>query len=116
VPYRSRCGRRGEDRPEPLIRLLTDDAVSEADGGGRIPVRKTPITGAFGIARFPRGLFQPTDAKRAIIGGNPVFHAVVVNGGPSMLVEVGEQVIGFICLNVTPTASRRSISRSTRQT
>jgi hypothetical protein len=61
-------------------------------------------------------LVQPTDAKRAIIGGNPAFHAVVVNGGPAMLVEVGEQVIGVICLNVTPTASRRSISRSTRQT
>jgi RNA polymerase sigma factor (sigma-70 family) len=75
---------------EPLIRLLTDDAVSVADGGGRIPARKTPITGALAIARYLRGLFQPSDAKRAIIGGNAAFHAAVVNGGPAILVEVGE--------------------------
>ncbi|MDT5326670.1 MAG: hypothetical protein QOF25_3822 [Mycobacterium sp.] len=61
---------------EPLIRLLTDGAVSVADGGGRIPARKTPINGVLGIARFLRGLFQPTDARRAITGGNPAFHAI----------------------------------------
>ena len=87
---------------EPLIRLLTDDAVSVADGGGRIPARKTPITGALAIARYLRGLFQPSDAKRAITGGNAGFHAAVVNGGPAMLVEVGDLIIGVICLDVTP--------------
>ncbi|HEY9522404.1 MAG TPA: RNA polymerase sigma-70 factor [Thermopolyspora sp.] len=87
---------------EPLIRLLTDDAVSVADGGGRVPARQTPIIGALGIARFLRSLFQPTDAKRAIAGGGPAFYGVVVNGGPAVLVEVGERVFGVLCLDVTP--------------
>jgi RNA polymerase sigma-70 factor (TIGR02957 family) len=87
---------------EALIRLLTDDAISVSDGGGRIPARKTPIIGALGIARFLRGLFRPADAKRDIVGGNPAFYAVVVNGGPALLVEVGERVIGVFCLDATP--------------
>ena len=86
---------------EPLIRLLTDDAVSVADGGGRIPARKTPIVGALGIARFLRGLFRPTDARRAQAGGSPALHAVVVNGGPAVLVEVGERILGVLCLEAT---------------
>ncbi|MFC5828315.1 RNA polymerase sigma-70 factor [Nonomuraea insulae] len=86
---------------EPLIRLLTDDAVSVADGGGRIPARKGPIIGALGIARFLRGLFQPTDAKRVFVGV-PAIHAVVVNGGPAVLVEAGGQVFGVFCLDATP--------------
>ncbi|TMR95042.1 RNA polymerase sigma-70 factor [Nonomuraea basaltis] len=87
---------------EPLIRLLTGDAVSVSDGGGRIPARKTPLIGALGIARFLRGLFRPTDAKRAIAGGRPAFYAVVVNGGPAVLVEVGERVFSVLCLDATP--------------
>jgi RNA polymerase sigma factor (sigma-70 family) len=71
---------------EPLIRLLTDDAVS----------------GALGIARYLRGLFQPADAKRDIVGGSPAFYAVVVNGGPALLVGVGERVVGVLCLDATP--------------
>ncbi|MGW0176281.1 RNA polymerase sigma-70 factor [Rhodococcus sp. NPDC003322] len=86
---------------EPLIRLLTDDAVSVADGGGRIPARKTPIVGALGIARFLRGLFRPTDARRAQAGGSPALHAVVVNGGPAVLVEVDERILGVLCLETT---------------
>ncbi|MFI9051964.1 RNA polymerase sigma-70 factor [Streptomyces sp. NPDC053427] len=86
---------------EPLIRLLADDAVSVADGGGRIPARRTPLIGALGIARYLRRLFQQTDAKRALAGGSAALHAAVVNGGPAVLVEVGERVVGVICLDAT---------------
>ncbi|MFJ9028200.1 RNA polymerase sigma factor SigJ [Streptomyces sp. NPDC102274] len=87
---------------EPLIRLLTDDAVGVSDGGARIPARRSPIIGALGIARYLRGLFRSTDTKRALVGGSAALHATVVNGGPAVLVAVGERVVGVICLDVTP--------------
>lgn len=87
---------------EPLIRLLTDDAVGVADGGAGIPARRSPVIGALGIARYLRGLFRPTDAKRAQVGAGAAFHAAVVNGGPAVLVAVGERVVGVICLDATP--------------
>ncbi|MFI6787626.1 RNA polymerase sigma-70 factor [Nonomuraea sp. NPDC050383] len=87
---------------KPLIRLLTDDAVSMADGGGKVHARRTPVLGAMDIAKYLRALFQPSDAKRALVSGSPAFYAVVVNGGPAVLVEVDEQVIGVLCLDATP--------------
>ncbi|WP_280440481.1 RNA polymerase sigma-70 factor [Nocardia brasiliensis] len=85
-----------------LIRLLTDDAVSVADGGGRVHARKTPVLGALQIARYLRGLFRRTEGKRQMIGGIPAFYAVVANGAPALLVEVDAQVIGVFCLDATP--------------
>ncbi|QKG23483.1 RNA polymerase sigma-70 factor [Actinomadura verrucosospora] len=87
---------------EPLIRLLADDAVSVADGGGKVTARRTPVIGAMGIAQYLRGMFRPSDSKRALVGGGPAFHAAVVNGGPAVLVEVGEQVVGVVCLDASP--------------
>lgn len=86
---------------EPLIAMLTADAVSIADGGGRVPARRGPVAGARAVARYLRGLFRPTDAKRAVIGGSPTVHTAVVNGGPAVLVEVNGRVAGVFCLDVT---------------
>src|SRR5882757_6204901 len=49
---------------EPLVRLLTADAISIGDGGGKVPARTTAIEGALAVARFLRGLFKPAEAKR----------------------------------------------------
>ncbi|MFE0147051.1 RNA polymerase sigma factor SigJ [Nonomuraea sp. NPDC059007] len=88
---------------EPLVRLLTDDAVSVADGGGRVPARRTPIVGAPDIARYLARVFRPTDAKRAMLGGDGLaFHAVVVNGGPALLAQTGDRAFGVFCLDVGP--------------
>ncbi|GAB7046076.1 sigma-70 family RNA polymerase sigma factor [Catenuloplanes indicus] len=57
----------------PLIRLLTDDAVSVADGGGHVPARTTPIVGALAIARFLRSAFRPEAAQR-LIGADQGVH------------------------------------------
>jgi RNA polymerase sigma-70 factor (TIGR02957 family) len=90
---------------EPLVGLLTEDAVSVADGGGRVPARGTPIVGAPAIARFLRGLFRPTPAKRsfveAVVGGSAAMHAAVVNGGPALLVVGDGRIAGVIALDAT---------------
>src|SRR4051794_17372010 len=94
----------GDTRP--LVELLTEDAVSVADGGGRVPARGTPILGALRIARFLRGLFRPTAAKRSfvetVIGGRVAMHAAVVNGGPALLVVGDGRIAGVIALDATP--------------
>ncbi|MCX4546114.1 RNA polymerase sigma factor SigJ [Streptomyces sp. NBC_01565] len=87
---------------EPLVRLLTADAVSVADGGARVPARRSPVIGALGIARYLRGLFRPSPAKRAHAGGSVALHAAAVNGGPAVVVAVGERIAGVICLDATP--------------
>ncbi|MCK8675055.1 RNA polymerase sigma-70 factor [Rhodococcus sp. HM1] len=86
---------------QPLVAMLTADAVSVADGGGRVPARRGPVTGAVAIAKYLRGLFHPTEAKRAVIGGSPAVYAAAVNGGPAVLVEVDGRVVGVFCLDVT---------------
>ncbi|MEU7609721.1 RNA polymerase sigma-70 factor [Micromonospora sp. NPDC049204] len=85
-----------------LVTLLTDDATSIGDGGGKIPARTTPVVGALAVARFLRGLFAPSTAKRDIVGGSPALYTEVVNGAPALVVVLDEQVVGVMTLKVTP--------------
>jgi RNA polymerase sigma-70 factor (TIGR02957 family) len=84
-----------------LVELLTHDAVSASDGGGKSPARATPIIGGLAVARFLRGLFKPTSAKRDILGGSPALYAEVVNGGPGVVVVVGDRVVGVLSLETS---------------
>ncbi|NUR95511.1 MAG: RNA polymerase sigma-70 factor [Kribbellaceae bacterium] len=84
-----------------IVRLLTADAVSVGDGGGKVPARTSAIEGALAVARFLRGLFKPTDAKRLYIGGTAEVYAWPVNGDPSLVVLANGEVIGVMCLEVT---------------
>lgn len=88
-------------RTEPLVRLLTQDAVSVGDGGGKVPARAKAFEGALAVAKFLRGLFKPAESKRALVGGSPEVHATTANGGPAVVVVVGGRVIGVMCLEVT---------------
>jgi RNA polymerase sigma-70 factor (ECF subfamily) len=88
-------------RTEPLVRLLTGDAVSVGDGGGKIPARATPFEGALAVARFLRGLFKPGEAKRAVAGGSPEVYAGTANGDPAIVAVVDGRVVGIMCLEVT---------------
>ncbi|MEU8181586.1 RNA polymerase sigma-70 factor [Micromonospora sp. NPDC049044] len=85
-----------------LVELLTDDATSVGDGGGKIPARTRPIVGALAVAKFLRGLFRPSDVKRNLVSGSPALYAEVVNGGPAVVVVTGDRVVGVMCLEVTP--------------
>jgi RNA polymerase sigma-70 factor (ECF subfamily) len=88
-------------RTEPLVRLLTADAVAVGDGGGKVPARTRPFAGALAVATFLRGLFKPGPAKRAIVGGTPEVYAWTANGDPAVVAVVDGRVIGVICLEVT---------------
>jgi RNA polymerase sigma-70 factor (ECF subfamily) len=87
---------------ERLVKLLTDDAMSVGDGGGKIPARATPIIGALPVARFLRGLFKPAQARWDLVGGSPALYVEFVNGAPAVVVVVGDRVVGVMSLEVTP--------------
>ncbi|MDX3099234.1 RNA polymerase sigma factor SigJ [Nonomuraea angiospora] len=88
-------------RTEPLVRLLTEDAISVGDGGGKIPVRTKAFEGAVAVATFLRGLFKPGEAKRTLLGGLPAVYAWTANGEPAVVAVVDGRVVGIMCMEVT---------------
>ncbi|NUO46523.1 MAG: RNA polymerase sigma-70 factor [Streptomyces sp.] len=84
-----------------LVRLLTDDAMSVGDGGGKIPARTTPFAGALSVAKFLRGLFKPAQVKRDYAGGRAEMYAWTANGEPAAVAVVDGRVVGIMCLEVT---------------
>ncbi|MFJ1810156.1 MULTISPECIES: RNA polymerase sigma-70 factor [unclassified Streptomyces] len=88
-------------RTEPLVRLLTQDAVSIGDGGGKVPARAKAFEGALAVAKFMRGLFTPGKAKRALVGGSLEVYPTTANGGPAVVAVVDGRVIGVMCLEIT---------------
>jgi RNA polymerase sigma-70 factor (ECF subfamily) len=87
-------------RTEPLVRLLTQDAVAVGDGGGKVPARARAFEGAAAVATFMRGLFKPSKAKRDLVGGSPDIYATTANGGPALVVVVESRVVGVMCLEI----------------
>ncbi|MEU6021253.1 RNA polymerase sigma-70 factor [Micromonospora sp. NPDC047134] len=85
-----------------LVELLTEDAVSVGDGGGKVPARSTPVVGALAVARLLRGLFQAVDLRRKVLGGSATMYAEIVNGEPAVVVVVGDRIVGVLALEVTP--------------
>lgn len=88
-------------RTEPLVKLLTEDAVSIGDGGGKVPARAKAFEGALAVAKFLRGLFRPSPAKRKMLGGSPDVYATYANGEPALVVVLDGRVVGVMCLEVT---------------
>ncbi|MFE0651832.1 RNA polymerase sigma factor SigJ [Streptomyces sp. NPDC059534] len=100
-------------RTEPLVRLLTADAIAIGDGGGKVPARAGAFEGAIAVAKFMRGLFKPGVAKRNIVGGSPAVYATTANGAPAAVAVLDGRVIGIMCLEVTPdgiTAFRNQVN------
>jgi len=110
-------------RTEALVRMLTDDAIHVGDGGGVVFSLPVPITGALRVARFLRGLFEPSAAKWEMIGGRPVLFAAVANGVPALVLMVGDRVATVVSLDVTDDgiaaihtqANPGKLERATRQ-
>ncbi|WP_309097261.1 RNA polymerase sigma-70 factor [Streptomyces sp.] len=110
-------------RTEPLVRLLTEDAVAIGDGGGKVPARARAFEGALAVAKFLRGMFRPGKAQRALAGGSVEMYATTANGGPALLAVVDGRVFGITTLEITADgiAALRSqvnpdkLERATRQ-
>ncbi|MFE7625270.1 RNA polymerase sigma factor SigJ [Streptomyces sp. NPDC057509] len=110
-------------RTEPLVKLLTSDAFSVGDGGGKVPARTKPFEGAKAVATFMRGLLKPGKAKTAVTGGSVDLYVTSANGSTAVVATVGERVIGVMCLEVTPEGIRSfrnqanpdKLERATRQ-
>ncbi|MEU8618130.1 RNA polymerase sigma factor SigJ [Streptomyces sp. NPDC048623] len=88
-------------RTEPLVQLLTQDAIAIGDGGGKVPARARAFEGARAVATFLRGLFKPGESKRKLVGGVPEIHVAMANGGPAFLAVVEGRIVGITCLEVT---------------
>ncbi|TQS29384.1 RNA polymerase sigma-70 factor [Microbispora sp. KK1-11] len=88
-------------RIEPLVRLLTEDAIAIGDGGGKIPARAKAFEGAVAVAKFLRGLFKPAEVKRAMVGGTPEVYIWTANGDPAVVAVVDGRVVGVMCLELT---------------
>ncbi|THV22832.1 RNA polymerase sigma factor SigJ [Glycomyces paridis] len=86
---------------EPLVRLLTADAIAVGDGGGKVPARARAFEGAVAVAKFMWGLFRPGQAKRALVGGSPEVYVASANGGPAVVAALDGRVVGILCLEVT---------------
>lgn len=87
-------------RTEPLVRLLTQDAIAIGDGGGKVPARAKAFEGALAVATFMRGLFKPSRAKRSLVGGSPDVYAATANGAPALVAVLDGRVIGVMCLEI----------------
>ncbi|MGO1259785.1 MAG: RNA polymerase sigma factor SigJ [Brachybacterium sp.] len=83
-----------------LIGMLSEGAVSIADGGGKMPAARRPIVGAQRIATVLRGVFRPTPAKRNFLGGPLDLYADVVNGSPALLAAADGHLVGVIVLEL----------------
>ncbi|MFE8942013.1 RNA polymerase sigma factor SigJ [Streptomyces sp. NPDC007872] len=84
---------------EPLVKLLSSDALAIGDGGGRVPAKATPFHGALAVAKFLRGLFKPAESKRRMLGGAaPEVYATTANGSPALVIVVEGRVFGIMCL------------------
>jgi RNA polymerase sigma-70 factor (ECF subfamily) len=88
-------------RTDELVRLLTKDAISVGDGGGKVPARTKAFEGAVAVATFVRGMVRPAEAKRAIVGGAPELYAWAANGEPAVVAVVDGRVVAIMCLEVT---------------
>ena len=84
-----------------LVRLLTKDAVSVGDGGGKVPALASAVEGAVAVAKFLWGSFKPSGSKRALVGGVPELYAWTANRDPAVVVAVGGRVVAVMCLEVT---------------
>ncbi|MFE6510999.1 RNA polymerase sigma-70 factor [Nocardioides sp. NPDC057767] len=78
-----------------LERLLADDVVFVADGGGRAPAIQKPMLGAVAVARFLLGLMRQGERFGVRL---EVSHA---NGQPAMLTRGADgALLGVIALDV----------------
>ncbi|THV37030.1 RNA polymerase sigma-70 factor [Glycomyces buryatensis] len=84
-----------------LVKLLTDDSIAIGDGGGKVVARLVPVRGALEVAKFIRGLFKPSKAKREMLGGWPDLYLTRANGDPALVVAIGDRIVGTMTFEIS---------------
>ncbi|MGI5054983.1 RNA polymerase subunit sigma-70, partial [Streptomyces sp. JAC18] len=72
-------------RTEPLVHLLSDNAVAIGDGGGKIPARARAVEGALGRAGLEQTPHELRDGEGALAGGSPAVFATTANNAPALV-------------------------------
>jgi RNA polymerase sigma-70 factor (TIGR02957 family) len=88
-------------RVEPLVRLLTEDVVAVADGGGKAPARAIPLLGVLPVARLLHGLFRPGTAQRALDGHAAEIYVWTANAEPAIIAVAAGRVVAVMFLEIT---------------
>ncbi|MER5733888.1 sigma-70 family RNA polymerase sigma factor [Streptomyces sp. NPDC002138] len=102
-------------RTERLVAMLTADVTALSDGNG-LARRLLRFTTPERVASYVRAGFKPTEAKRRLAGGSPVFHLARVNGSPAVLAVIEDRVVGAVTFEVSDgkIASLRGIAAADR--
>ncbi len=79
----------GSGDVEGLSRLLTEDAVFYADGGGKVASARKPVVGARRIALFLTGLVRKPRLRQRLVSGPMSVRVAEVNGMPGLLLYMG---------------------------
>jgi RNA polymerase sigma-70 factor (TIGR02957 family) len=79
-----------------LVEILTDDATSTADGGGKVAAARRPISGRDRMANYVARVFSRNIAELGLR-----LDVAEVNGEPAMLAFDGETLAGVLCFEIT---------------
>jgi RNA polymerase sigma-70 factor (ECF subfamily) len=102
----------GGDLPA-LLAVLAPDVTLVADGGGRARAPLRPLRGAESVARFLLAVATPalTDTFLRSVGVDPAAERDVridrVNGGPGIVIAVGDRPVTVLVLDVVDGAVQR---------
>jgi RNA polymerase sigma-70 factor (TIGR02957 family) len=78
-----------------LVEILTADATSTADGGGKVAAARRPILGRDRVARYVAGVFSRNVPQLGLR-----LDVAEVNGEPAMLAFDGETLAGVLCFEI----------------
>jgi RNA polymerase sigma-70 factor (ECF subfamily) len=76
-----------------LVQMLTTDAVSVSDGGGKATAALRPILGARNVARFCVGIYKKTPAGARV-------EEIWVGGEPGLAVFENERLVTLFTLDI----------------
>lgn len=82
--------------PTALQKLLAQDVVLHADGGGKVSAILNPIFGADTIARFYAGIAQ----KAEQLGTHASYEPMLVNGLPGYVSREGDGSVQTVALDI----------------
>lgn len=82
--------------PTALQKLLAEDVVFHADGGGKVSAAPAPILGADAVAGFFAGIAR----RAAALGTSAVYEPMLINGMPGYVSRERDGVVQAVALDI----------------